>query len=80
MCGIYTPGNWKLGSLGQLPREAGSPPMRTNWPTDGVGPLRTNIMYHPGGAVWALLGAVTEQTVPAHETAGTSVRCPMLFP
>lgn len=48
--------------------------MRTNCPTDGVGPSRTNIMYHPGGATCAEGGEVTVQSVPAQLTCGKRVR------
>jgi hypothetical protein len=73
--GLFTPGRTKPEPvmLGQFPRPAGSPPMRTNCPTDGVGPLRTNIMYHPGGHVCASGGEVTLQALPLQEIAGKRV-------
>ena len=47
------------GKFGQFPSFAGSPPILTNCPTDGIPPFSTNIMYHPGGAICEFGGAVT---------------------
>jgi len=77
---IYTPGSVKPGSLGQFPNFAGSPPMRTNTPTDGVGPFKMNIINHPGGLVCASGGAVTVQALPLHVNAGKIVLWPIELP
>ena len=77
---IYTPGSGNPGSLGQFPSPAGSPPMRTNTPTDGVGPFRINIINQPGGLVFASGGAVTVQAFPLHEKAGKIVLWPIALP
>ncbi len=54
--------------------------MRTQVDSEGVGPSNTNIWYHPRGQVCTFGGDVTVQVLPPQETAGKSVRCPMLLP
>ena len=76
----YMPGRWKPGRAGQFPSFAGSPPIWTNTPCDGVGPSRMNNWYHPGGETFESGGAVTVQTLfPEHENAGKIVRPPMML-
>ena len=78
--GWTTPGTVKSGNCGQLPRLAGSPPIRMNVPLEGVGPSRTKIINQPGGQTLAFGGAVIVHVVPLQENAGKKVRAPKLFP
>ena len=65
---FYTPGGVKGASDGQFPRPAGSPPIRTHWDWEGVGPSRTNNMYQPAGETLTFGGAVIVQSLPVHVT------------
>jgi len=70
------PGLSKSSYGGQLPKLAGSPPMRTQVAVEGTpGALRTNIWNQPGEQVCASGGAVTVQVVPEQETRGK--KCPL---
>jgi len=76
-----TPGNgWKAASSGQLPSEAGSPPIRTHFACEGVGPSRTNILYQPTGAMYGPFGALTVHDRPEHDTLGNKMRAPIELP
>lgn len=74
------PGGVNPGSCGQLPSCAGSPPIRTHWEWEGVGPSRMKSWCQPGGDTFTFGGAVIVQVVPEHENAGNIVRLPIVFP
>ena len=75
-----TPGLVNPGRFGQLPNWAGSPPIRTHWECDGVGPSRIQSWCHAGGETPELGGAVIVHEVPEQVKAGNIVRAPKEFP
>lgn len=75
-----TPGLEKSENGGQSPTFAGSPPMRTHWEYEGVGPSSTKSWNQPGGAMRLFGGAVIVHVLPAHENSGNRVRWPKLLP
>ena len=74
------PGGVNPGRAGHSPSREGSPPMRTHFATDGVGPSKMNNMCHPGGETPASGGATMSQVLPLHLKAGKIVRAPIVFP
>jgi hypothetical protein len=65
---------------GQSPIFAGSFPILTNCPIEGVGPSSTKIINHPGGATCASGGVVIVHVSPSQVKAGKIVLWPMALP